>query len=354
MIEQMSLRDTLNQLADEGFPITDEAEKVIAEMEIDKRVGGSPWYVRLFVGLSAWIAAILLIGFLFIANILTDDQVALIFGAVFCLIAVGLNRFGPRNDFLGQLGLALSLAGQILFTLGLSSIFDYEFVPTALGLIGFEIVLLWLYQSQLHRAISTLVIFGAILSILLEEDIMEAVHALIFVLGAGFAAIHYKDEHLRLTGIEDLIRPVSYSMAIFLLGLMVLPLLDDFDLQWWITAVLSLIILIFLILQVVKSLGLGLRSGAVPWLLVGSVVLLVPAIRMPGILGALIVLVAGFWRSDRPMIGIASAFLVFYLGAYYYSLEWTLLVKSFALMGTGAILFLLRFILLKFARGGAQ
>jgi hypothetical protein len=354
MNTDLTLREVLDQLAADGFVLPDDFEDTLEDMNPVKLETGSPWYVRLFVGISAWIAAILLIVFLFLTNIISPEDGGVVFGLVFCAIAVGLNRLGPRNDFLAQLGLALSLTGQILFMIGLFDLSDYELVPTALGLMFLEIILLWLYHDRLHRVISTLAIPGAILAILLEQDMMAGVHILTLALGAGIVAIQYKESDLLIARLDELIRPVSYGVAIFLLGLLILPMWDDFDVHWWITAVLLLAILVILVCLIVADLGLGLLSGAVPWLVAGCLILLIPAVRTPGILGALIILLLGFWRNNRLIIGLSALFLVFYLGAYYYSLEWTLLVKSFALMGTGAILFVLRYILLKFTRGVAS
>ena len=353
MNKQLTLQDALEQLNDEGYPLSDDHESTILDLVSEDERSESQWYVRFFIGLSAWIAAILFIAFLFIADILQDEEIGFIVGLVFCAIAVGINRLGPRNPFLGQLGLALSLAGQILFLIGLYSILNYEVVLTALGLIIMELVLVWLYNSGLHRVISTLAILGGVLAIFLDLEILErAIHIFVFVLAAGIVALHYRENHLLIAGLEDLIYPINIGIAVFLLGLLILPLSDAFDIKWWVTAVLLSATLIFLVLQIVKDLGLGLRSGAVPWLLAGCVVLFIPATRMPGILSALIVLLLGFWRNNRLLIGLAAVFFVFYLGAYYYSLEWTLLVKSFALMGTGVIMFLLRYFLLRYARGG--
>ena len=353
MNKQLTLQDTLERLNDEGYPLPDDYENTTLELVSEEERSDSPWYVRFFIGLSAWIAAILFIAFLFMANILQDEEIGFIAGLVFCVIAVGINRLGPQNPFLGQLGLALSLAGQILVLIGLYSILDYEIIPTALGLIILELVLLWLYNSGLHRVISTLVILGGILAIFLDLEVLEgAIHFFVFALGAGIVALHYWENHLVVAGLENLIRPINIGIAVFLLGLLVLPLSDAFEIHWWVTSLMLSAALIFLTLQIVKDLGLGLRSGAVPWLLAGCVVLFIPATRMPGILSALIVLLLGFWRNNRLLIGLAGVFLVFYLGALYYSLEWTLLVKSFALMGTGVIMFLLRYFLLRYARGG--
>jgi len=43
-------------------------------------------------------------------------------------------------------------------------------------------------------------------------------------------------------------------------------------------------------------------------------------------------------------MGLATLFLLFFLSAYYYYLDITLLNKSYILMGTGAVLLVLRFL----------
>jgi uncharacterized membrane protein len=72
------------------------------------------------------------------------------------------------------------------------------------------------------------------------------------------------------------------------------------------------------------------------------VLLAIPAHQTPGILAAIIVLTVGFWRGNLLLMGLATAFLAGFLTAYYYNLDFTLLVKSFILMGTGVLLLALR------------
>ena len=352
MNTELTLHDTLEQLAAEEYDLPDDYENAAIGLSIKKKKPGSPWYVRFFVGLSAWIATIFFIAFLFASNILQAEEGGIIFGLVFCSIAIGLNRLAPRDDFLEQLGLVLSMAGQLLFLIGLLT--HYKTPPTALGMIVLEIVLLWAYQDRLHRIISTLIIPGALLAVIFDFRSMEAIHILVFMLGAGIVALQYKKNVLLIAGVEELAQPITYGIGIFLLGMLVLPLVDEFDVRWWITAVLLAVILLFLVALILMDLEISLRSDVSLWLLAGCAALLIPAIRTPGILAALIILLLGFWRNTRLLIGLAAMFLLFYLGAYYYSLEWALLVKSFALVSTGIILFLIRYIVLKFAHGGVQ
>ena len=352
MKTQLTLRDVLAQLAAEGFTLSPGYQGLTLGLEPERERPVSPWYVRLFTGLSAWIAALFLIGFLYATDILQIEEGEILIGLVFCTVAVGLNRLAPRNDFLDQLGLALSLAGQVLFAIGLYSLL-YEAVLICLLLIILEVVLIWVYHDRLHRFISTIVITSTILVVLFDLEILEMVHLFIFALAASVFFLYRRENHPLLSGLGDLGPSVGYGATVSLLVMLILPLMPDLEVRWWwITVALLWAVLLFLVSQIVADLGLGLRSGAVPWLLAGCVILLIPAVRMPGILGALIVLLLGFWRNNWPPIGLAAVFLVFYLGAYYYSLEWTLLVKSFALMGTGIILLTLRYVLLRFRHGG--
>ena len=57
---------------------------------------------------------------------------------------------------------------------------------------------------------------------------------------------------------------------------------------------------------------------------------------------AVIVLLLGYWRANTLLMGLATVFLLFFLSAYYYNLEITLLNKSYILLGTGAVLLVVR------------
>lgn len=354
-----SLGALLDRLAAEGFALPENYPAVAAELLAGQAGPDLPWYVRLFVGLSAWIAAILLIAFLFLFDFVRMLDSALVLGPIFCALAAGLaRRREERSDFLDQLALVGSLAGQGLFLAGLyvhnfdNTIYDYNPTNIALGMIGLELVLLAAYPSRLHRFISTLVILGAGLTILIDQDAIRLVHGLIFALAVGFVALNAFDLRLRVRGLDELAQPVMHATAFFFLGLLVLPWLAYYDLDWRITALLLAAVLLALGLAILWEQGLTFWPAV--WLVGGCALLLVPAMRMPGILAALIVLFAGFWRNQRVLLGLAAAALAAYLSAYYYNLTWTLLVKSLVLMVTGVILLGLRALMQRYGQAGGE
>jgi uncharacterized membrane protein len=77
--------------------------------------------------------------------------------------------------------------------------------------------------------------------------------------------------------------------------------------------------------------------------LLGATMLVsLPVLWTPGILAAVIILVLGFQRGNRLLLGLGAVGLAVFLIAFYYHLEITLLVKSLILLGTGLLLLGLR------------
>jgi uncharacterized membrane protein len=351
-----TLGQVLSGLDAKGLTHPETYQEDASRLTPDSKNPGSPWFVRLFIGMSAWIASLILIAFLGMANIIREPGQALFLGLILCAFTVALNRFGPRNDFLGQFALAFSLTGQALFAYGVSALFpynqDHHFTQTILLVILLECVLIWLYRDPVQRFISTLVITGGILAIFYDLHTHEAIQLLILVLAVTLGLLYWMEHHLTALGLEEVARPVTSGLTVYLLGLLILPLNNYSDIHdWWITAILLSVVLLFLAWQIMVNAGSSRFSLNILWIVAGCAVLLVPAWQMPGILAAAIVLLLGFWRNNRSAIGLAAAFLVFYLGAYYYSLEWTLLAKSIALMSVGATLFIVRFVLLHLRKG---
>ena len=103
------------------------------------------------------------------------------------------------------------------------------------------------------------------------------------------------------------------------------------------------LVLLYLAYRLLYELERPLLSPVGLWALVAVALLLIPAYQTPGILAAVIVLLLGFWRNNVLLMGLATLFLLFFLSAYYYNLEITLLNKSYILMGTGVVLLALRF-----------
>ncbi|MBI5934550.1 MAG: DUF4401 domain-containing protein [Chloroflexi bacterium] len=351
MNTQFTLREVLSQLADEGLA---KPLELVTALSAPAEVHGSslPWFVKLFIGIAAWIAAILIVSFFFAIGIIEEES-ALGFGLVFCAAAIPVNRAGYRNTFWIQLSLAASLTGQALAIIGLFSIFDELLIMTLLVAM-LETALILLHRDSVLRFISALIVVGFFLALIFEQEMQVSIHALILALAAGTLAIHLNQNRIKLLSLDETILPVGSAITFSLLGILILPLADEFDLRWEFTAIVLFGMLIYLLWRIGTDLGYSLRNRVVIALLVGALLLLIPALRMPGLLAALIVLALGFWRNNQGLVWLAAIFLVFYIWAFYYSLEWTLLVKSLVLLASGLVLLGLRFFVVQFTANSGE
>jgi hypothetical protein len=335
----MSFREVLERLGAEGLLPAQSASLRVFSVQPPAQ---SPWYVRVFAGLGAWISALLLLAFLGAIDVLESQAATLALGLIACGVAVALSRMRERGDFLSQLALSLSLLGQAMFTVAMAMLLK-EPAPTALAVIALELVLIIAYADQFHRFLSGLAIVGALLRILGAAEQFNLIHGLLIGLAGLAVAVSINEYALLPSRWWTIVHPLRYSAIVALLGLLVLPLLSAFAIGWWWVSALGLgAILALVSWLIVRDLDVGWRRG---WLLVALALaagVAVFSVKMPGVAAALLVLTLGFWRSNRVLLGLAASTLVFYLGAYYYSLELTLLSKSLAMLFAGALLLALR------------
>ncbi len=338
------LKTVVDELMAEGYLSPDRRAELAGLLAGEET--GTAWYIQAAVGISAWIAAAFIIGFIVTGVILSESALAYsITGLVFMAAAVGGKQIFRRSIFADQLTLALSLTGQGLFVAGVN--LGSESMPiTCLIAILMEVALIFLYPGRLHRFISALAILGAILTLIyMEWELYEATHLLVISLLGLAILIWYADTLFVTQRLHSFSRPLGYAVTLTLLGLLLPSVIHEFDYIkfWWISTLGVLGIgLSFLIYLFLKQDNLNLSPIMTGGIAGGIVVLSLLTWQTPGILVSLILLILGFWRGHRLVLGLSVAFLVFFIGAFYYNLNLDLYEKSLILMGSGALFFLAR------------
>lgn len=344
-----SLNEVLDTLTQDG--LLDASGMAEAEEALQGTSPATPWYLRVMVGFGAWWAAMFFMGFF---SLLTHSRpAALFFGVVLVVGAILLRRL-DRGDFLNQLALAASLSGQLLVVFGADV---HGTTAIALLVLLMQIVLISFYTDQTHRLLSTLVAVGAIEALFFDWKWIHGSALLAGVLGIVSIRLWLKETAFVGLGLERVMRPIAYGLVIAMFALLLPsifpPLLDahnplSLHMRYlWLSTALLGAGLLYLVHVLVRERGLP-PFGAFALSAYGAVLLLTwPAQRAPGLIGALIVLLLGFRRGNRLLMGIALLFLAVFLAAYYYNLSLSLLLKSAALAGSGAVLLALRWVLLK-------
>ncbi len=348
-MSSVSMGEVIGRLQQEG--LLEQGQASLAPAELGNAALATPWYLRFMVGFGAWLAAVFFMGFF---TLLTHSKpAALFFGALLLIAAIATRRL-DRGDFLNQLAFAASLSGQLLILFG-SDI--RSATGMALLVLALQGVTIAFYRDKTHRLLSTLVAIAALQALFFEWKWPYAAPALAGLLAMAFTHFWLQGAAYSTPTRDRLLRPIAYGLVIAMFGLLLpsmFPPAFNNDNPFyqharhlWLSTVLLGAVLLYLVHVFLKERGLR-PFGPLAWAGYDAVLLLMwPGLKAPGLIGALIVLLIGFRRGNRLLIGMALLFLAAFLSAYYYHLSISLLQKSAALAGSGAVLLALRWALLK-------
>lgn len=314
-----------------------------------------PWFVRLMQGFAGWIGALFVLMFAGAAfSALFDSTPAgLLIGCMACGAAGMLFRLKPDSDFMGQFGLAVSLAGQMLVMFALGRALQYQLGPASLLIAVFQAILFVALPHPAHRVWSA---WASAMALMLAANFWHWQNLAPPLLGAACAALWLNEA--RWPRQAELARAGGYGLALALivtlaftqggsaseLGflLKVVPVRNG-----WLGPILNGLVLVATLWQLLERARIGPRSPVGTRLLAVAAILAVTTWKAPGLVPAVLILVLGFAGGERPLFALGVLALLSYMGIYYYSLEASLLFKATLMLGTGALLLAVRLVVLR-------
>jgi hypothetical protein len=308
-----------------------------------------PWYLRVAIGLGAWLATAFLLGFLLF--FLDIDQAGVQVPVGLALIAVAVwYRRRTTSDFLGHASVAVGLAGFGMAVAGLYELVDAR--ATAVVVIGLSAALVRLMPDSVFRFLASLAMIAAIYVSIVDERsawAYEVVTVAVVVLAALVWRFRVGD---RGADVEDMLRPVGYAVVLALFAALLIGTSThlgrfSFDTGRWLsvgrlTTIGITAALLLFVWKIVDEHGSAAGSPASAAALLGVVALGAATLSSPGIVAGSAVLTLAFDRRDKVLLGIAIAFLLVFGAVYYYAMHLTLLEKSGVLAGSGALLLAIR------------
>ncbi|MEN8218867.1 MAG: DUF4401 domain-containing protein [Pseudomonadota bacterium] len=341
MTEQLTLRTLLDDLI-----ATNEAPAEIAKtLTVSLEQPPTPWFVNALVAVSAWLSVIPFLAFI---NHLVEGSIsAIIVGLILLIGTVILHYFKSHILFLDQLALALNLTGQVLLIYGIAQESE-NVVAVTLATLFLEMVLIGIYSDNILRFISVLIATTAALVLLYDFKLHQGIHILIVLIAMG--AVWYwitEASHLTDQIMASLHQPLAYAFIIALQMILLLSILPPINfippVTWWYSTMGLTVLLLALEYYILHSNQITIFSVKTYTIFAGTLLVALLLYQSPGIIASIIVLVLGFQRSNRVLMGLALVFLSVFLIAYYYHLNITLLMKSISLMSAGLALLGLRF-----------
>lgn len=311
----------------------------------------SPWYIKLLLAISGWLAAAFLLGFLGagFSQILNSIPASFMLSIILLGIAYTiLNQ--EKNDFLEHLGLAVSLAAQVIIVITLFRYFKGDNTTAWLILAVVQSVLAWLMPNYIHRLFSSYFATTALFAALWG---LKPILIPLFMLAAIYIWIHEfkypkQIEKMQAFGYGILLSLIHIeSSRVFgevLYGMKHSPYFT-IDLPW-LELILTTLVMLYLMIILAKEHKPELTKQLYGALLIAIVALSASAIYIPGIMLGTLIMLLGFNHSNRVLSGIGILALLFYVSSYYYQLHATLLEKSMILGVLGVSLLLGRWLVL--------
>jgi hypothetical protein len=298
-----------------------------------------PWYVRLVVGVGAWVTAMAAIGLgaaiLFVALEIDFDGGIGILGAVYFIVGIFLLRQEQSGVYLQQLGIAVAAAGVAMIALGVGLEADELWVATLVTVVVTAVVIV-MTPSRTLQFLAALLAACLFAMTLLEQKVP---YYLDFAALAGPA------------GVVLMLRPLQRDLqptAIVLL--MLFPLFAIFgpdEFRWvgsvvetggWFAKALHIGLFLWLVSIHWQRAGTPDARARLGPFAVAAVIVCV--LLPPGGSAALVIMMLAFVLGSRPLALLGTLLQIYYISRFYYDIDATLLMKSGMLTAVGAVLLL--------------
>ncbi|GLQ30846.1 DUF4401 domain-containing protein [Litoribrevibacter albus] len=333
----------------------------------------NPWFVKTLMAFSGWLAALFLMGFISIALEFIIENMMISFFTGAGLIALSFSMLAKvererlqhrvsKQEFLEHLALAISLAGQILIGI---AIFDFvddvsdSDVPAIIAFGVLQAILSVIMPNYLHRLLSafTAVFFWYFACVVRNSGLNGVETLLVPAVLLGVCWVWLNE--FRLTQRFPFIQPIAYGATLALVYIKGSLMFSQHSLVWymrdteelvvdvWVGELATTLVLLYAVTRLLQSQAIELSSPKSMAAIVGCLLAGAISFESYGIsLGVLIILL-GFHNSNRLLMAVGVVSMLFYISSYYYFLDVTLLVKSFTLLGIGAVLLSGRWMMLK-------
>lgn len=320
----------------------------------------SPWYVKVLLGFSGWLAALFLLGFIgaglqFIIDSNTASCVTggLMIGAAFAI----LRR--PGNEFLEHLALAVSLAGQALIVLIIFRTGGTGVARTWAQVALLQAALAAVMPDFVHRVFSA---FLAALAFSMALDSMGVPYLFSGVVLFCVAWLWLNE--FRYPRHARKLQALAYGLVLALIPLEG-PVLFGFGAtgwrlaavqagSWarpWMGEVLAAAVALYVVWRLLRRRGAGMTDRTALLALTGTLLLCAVSMEADGLTAGMVIVLLGFAGGNRVLLGLGVVALLLFISSYYYLLDATLLDKAQTLLAAGLALLVLRWLLLRIMPG---
>ena len=327
----------------------------------------SPWYVKVLLAFSGWLAALLLLCFIGIGFdlIRTNSMAMLITGGLMICGAFALLRIS-KNEFVEHLALAVSLAGQALVVFALFDGFYLDRIIVWLLVALLQVSLALVMPNFVHRVFSSFIAALAFNMVLSFWGLHYAVGGIVLFTAA--LCWLYEFSHPRQMRAKQ---AIGYGLVLALMLFKGTTLygyhrmIDWMDGEFvpnqlelwnkpWLDEIITGMVVLYVVWHILRRYGQPVSERISITALLGTALLCVVSMKVQGITIGMVIMLLGFAGTNRVLLGLGIMSLLFYISFYYYLLDATLLAKSQTLLIVGLVLLFVRWLMLNIILGNRE
>lgn len=338
----------------EGFSCDEQA---LENYYKEKEENNATTAIKILSVVGGVFASLLFLGFLALAGLFNSSEgmtTSAVIGGIAIAVALFINQ-QSHKIITDTFSITLYGTGLILMAIAFA---DIEVPADVIALLGIIIggLSLWMAQNYILSFVATVMILGCVHSFAITHDRYSLTFLFTSLTGVGilYLSLHEASIVSRSHKLARLYSPVLLALTCGFLGGLIgnrywgywfpyeyTPENMHFnEIIWWVVAVVTGMTTLYTVHHIMNRFNIPtLNTKILLYLL--SICLLAPATYffLP-ITGSLLIVLLSFMVNARPRLILGILCLLYALGAYYYTLEVTLLTKSLILLACG-VLFLL-------------
>lgn len=348
-ITNITAQDLLNYWFNAGLvPLSDNAQLesfILSSQQQEKEL---LLYMRILVGIGAFIASFCFIGFLSISQIINfSSEANLIFGGLlFIAVAIFLPKTSRhskvKDSFFIQIFCFAMGVGKTMFVIGFAKMLGKGGLGITLSILLITTATYHLYHISIDRFLSTLAFLVSLfLNIITDSyfaiftEIALNLFFFILIILAGVLFTYGKTTRTY--------TPLAYAI-VFSLCIIVIYFTIQSKIGPWNNFHTHSLIYINAILTFSLVGLIGWAAGNIkklrnePLMVASFGAILLGIISAPGVIFSICLIVLSYAKHERLLLVFAILLLPMFIFLYYYNLDINLMAKSQILMGSGMIL----------------
>lgn len=294
--------------------------------------------IKIISILGGLLGCLAFFGFISAAGLYNSKIGMLIFGTLCVIGATWVNKV-YHKIIIDTVSISTFAIGFIMIGMGLDDLITNE-KNLLMIIIAIAFCTMIIARTYMISFLSVLIINSCILALLQLYKVYDLIHLYIAILVLSLAYLFLKEAKLITAGkiksqlYEPLRAGLIYS---FLMSLLMLSSNFLFSLSpdyIWLSSIIIIPAILYMVSVLLNILNISnIRNKAVIYIL--SLLILLPTALSPAISGALLLVLLSFMVNYKTGFVLGVIAFIYFIGQYYYDLNFTLLTKSILLFSSG-------------------